>query len=75
MSDRKKKTALTPKETEQAVSDLAERLAEMDKAEGIFGEPVDEVLPDEYMEKIVGGAILPITVQGMHGNSSDETDR
>lgn len=62
MSDREKKNALTPKETEQAVSDLAERLAEMDKAEGVFGEPVDDGLSDEYMEEIAGGAILPVTV-------------
>ena len=75
MSDRKKKTALTPKETEQAVSDLAERLAEMDRAEGVFGESVDEELPDEYMEEIVGGAIIPVTVQGIRGSGSDETDR
>ena len=58
MMNRKKKTALTPKETEQAVSDLAERLAEMDKAEGVFGEAMDEELSDEYMDEIAGG--LPI---------------
>ena len=75
MSDREKKSVLTPKETEQAVSDLAERLAEMDKAAGVFGEPVEEDLPDEYMEEIVGGAILPVTVQALKGSVPAEGER
>ena len=71
MINRKKKTALTPKETEQAVSDMAERLAEMDKAEGVFGEAVDEDLPDEFMDEIAGGAILPVTVPPMRGEDQE----
>ena len=48
-------TAQTPKETEQAVSDLAAKLEEIDKAEGVFGESMRETLTDTYLDEIAGG--------------------
>ena len=47
-----KKKAQTPKETAQALSDMAARLEEMDKAEGFFGEAVT----DKELEDVAGGA-------------------
>ena len=41
----------TPEETAQNLSALADRLAEMDKAEGVFGEAVT----DEELEDVAGG--------------------
>ena len=63
MKDRLKNPAVeSPLETEQAVADLAERLEEMDKAEGVFGESMSEALPEESLGEIAGGAILPVTL-------------
>ena len=45
----------TPEETAQALSELAEKLAEMDQAEGKFGEVEANALPDEYLEEVAGG--------------------
>ena len=51
-----KKTALTPEETARELSSLAEKLEEMDKAEGEFGENMaDDALSDEYLDEVVGG--------------------
>ena len=50
----KKKTAHTPQETARDVDRLADRLEEMDKAEGFFGEAVT----DEELEDAAGGALL-----------------
>ena len=47
-----KKSAQTPEET--ALSALAEKLAEIDRAEGVFGEAVT----DEELEDVAGGAPL-----------------
>ena len=52
-----KNSIKTPEETAQALDRMADRLEEMDKAEGVFGEPVDEDLPDEYLEEISGGTV------------------
>ena len=49
------KQAQTPEETAQALSDLAKKLEEMDKAEGFFGESMADALTDEYLEEIAGG--------------------
>ncbi len=46
--------AKTPKEMESDVKKLAEKLEEIDSAEGIFG----EVITDEELDFVVGG-ILP----------------
>ena len=54
MSDSEKKTVQTPEETEQAVSDLADKLEEIDKAEGVFG----EVTPEEELDEVAGGSPL-----------------
>ena len=43
--------AKTPKEMESDVKKLAEKLEEIDSAEGIFG----EVLTDEELDEITGG--------------------
>ncbi len=45
----------TPEETAQNLSALADRLAEMDKAEGVFGEAVT----DEDLENVAGGIVNP----------------
>lgn len=45
----------TPEETAQNLSALADRLAEMDKAEGFFGEAVT----DEDLENVAGGIVIP----------------
>ena len=49
--------AKTPKEMETDVKNLAEKLEEMDQAEGVFG----EVITDEELDEITGGcwATLP----------------
>ena len=47
-------TAHTSEETEQELSELAEKLEAMDKAEGFFGEAVT----DEELEDVAGGAPL-----------------
>ena len=47
-----KKNAQTPEET--ALSALAEKLAEIDRAEGVFGEAVT----DEELEDVAGGVPL-----------------
>ena len=49
------KKAQTPRETAQALSDLEEKLEEMDKAEGFFGESMAEALTDDYLEAVAGG--------------------
>ena len=51
MEEQKKKIQ-TQEETAQALSDLAEKLEEMDKAEGFFGEAVT----DKELEDVAGGA-------------------
>ena len=43
--------AKTPKEMESDVKKLAEKLEEIDSAEGIFG----EVITDEELDEITGG--------------------
>ena len=55
--EKTKKKAQTPEETERALSDLAVKLEEMDKAEGFFG----EVVTDEDLMKVAGGALLTPT--------------
>ena len=50
-----RKTAQTPEETNQAVSDLTDRVAKMDKAEGVFGES----LLDEELDDVAGGYWVP----------------
>ena len=62
----------TPEETAQTLDLLAERLAKMDKAEGVFGEAMDEELPDEYMDEIAGGFPIPVTVQAIRDQSQEE---
>lgn len=47
-----KKHAKTPKETETDENKLAEKLEEIDSAEGIFG----EVITDEELDWIAAGA-------------------
>ena len=59
--EKTKKKAQTPEETERALSDLAVRLGEMDKAEGFFG----EVVTDEDLMKVAGGAPTPVTLSEM----------
>lgn len=49
--EEKKKKAQTPEETAQALSDLAEKLEEMDKAEGVFG----EAITDAELDDVAGG--------------------
>ena len=57
-----KKTAQSPEQTAKSLSALAEKLEEMDRAEGVFGEPVDNGLSDEYLEEVAGGASPTLTV-------------
>ena len=45
----------TPKETETDVKKLAEKLEEIDSAEGIFG----EVITDEELDSVAGGFSAP----------------
>lgn len=52
MEDLNKKTQ-TPEETAQALSDLAEKLDEMDRAEGVYG----ETMLDKELEDVAGGVI------------------
>lgn len=59
--EKTKKKAQTPEETERALSDLAVRLGEMDKAEGFFG----EVVTDEDLMKVAGGAPILVTLSEM----------
>ena len=60
-----KKQAQTPEETAQELSELAEKLAEMDRAEGAFGESMADALTDEYLEEVVGGIARPaVTTPG-----------
>ena len=59
------KKVQTPRETAQALSDLEEKLEEMDKAEGFFGESMAEALTDDYLEEVAGGLqAIPITTPG-----------
>ena len=54
----KKHTGIeTPKETDQALDQLAERLSKMDQAEGVLG----EAMLDKELDNVAGGAILPVT--------------
>ncbi len=53
------KQAKTPEETEQELSGLAEKLAEIDRAEGVFGEAVT----DEELEDVAGGIQLTPSMQ------------
>jgi hypothetical protein len=55
------KQAQTPDETAQTLSNLAARLEEMDKAEGFFG----EVVTDEDLMKVAGGAPILVTLSEM----------
>ncbi len=48
----------TPEETARELSKLAEKLAEMDKAEGVFGEAVT----DDELEDVAGGFIITTKV-------------
>ena len=50
MEEKNNKT-LTPRETEQTLSNLTEKLNEMDKAEGVFG----EAMPDAELDDVAGG--------------------
>ena len=54
----------TPKETEADVKKLAEKLEEIDSAEGIFG----EVITDEELDSIAGG-IPPISMPPLSSRS------
>ncbi len=57
--------AQTPEETARALSDLAARLEEMDRAEGDFGESMAEAITDEYLEEVAGGLpAIPLTTPG-----------
>ena len=58
MSDRIKKhfDVETPQEMDRAVDRLADKLAEMDQAEGIFGE---RMLGMEELDHIAGGVVPP----------------
>ena len=48
--------AKTPKEMETDVKKLAEKLEEIDSAEGIFG----EVITDEELDEITGGCLATL---------------
>lgn len=61
-----KKIAHTPAETAQALSELAEKLEEMDKADGLFGEAVT----DDELEEVAGGKPINPT----RGNSNTPSD-
>ena len=56
-----KNVSQTPEEIQQALDHLADQLNEMDQAEGVFGEATGDPMSDESLDKIAGGAILPIT--------------
>lgn len=49
------KLTQTPGETEPALSDLADRLADMDKAEGFYGEGMTE----RELDDVAGGLVGP----------------
>ena len=49
---KEKKIAHTPEETAQALSELADRLERIDRAEGVFGEAVT----DAELAEVAGGA-------------------
>ena len=49
------KSTQTPTETEQALYGLAEKLEEMDRAEGFFGESMANALPDDFLDEVAGG--------------------
>ncbi len=66
----------SPEETVQTLSELAEKLAEMDKAEGVFGEAVS----DEDLEMVAGGepghiSALPSYCFTGSNSSNSENDR
>ena len=70
MENKKLNAAQTPEETEQDISALSDRLEEMDKAEGVFG----EVITDEELDFVVGGIIPtlePLCSSSSGGSSSD----
>ena len=52
MENKNLNAAQTPEETAQDFSALSDRLEEMDKAEGVFG----EVITDEELDFVAGGA-------------------
>lgn len=52
------KYAQTPEETAQALSETAKKLADMDKAEGVFG----EIMTEEELDDVAGGVIIPTKV-------------
>ena len=52
------KLAKTPEETAQALSETAKKLADMDKAEGVFG----EIMTEEELEDVAGGVVIPTKV-------------
>ena len=52
------KLAKTPEETAQALSETAKKLADMDRAEGVFG----EIMTEEELEDVAGGVIIPTKV-------------
>ena len=54
--------AKTPKEMESDVKKLAEKLEEIDSAEGIFG----EVITDEELDFVVGGIIPTLAPLSSH---------
>ncbi len=54
--------AKTPKEMESDVKKLAEKLEEIDSAEGIFG----EVITDEELDEITGGFIPTLPPLSSH---------
>ena len=69
--------AQTPEETEQAVADLAARLEEMDRAEGVFGEVMDKEVSDEELDEVTGGMahIVPTSCPPEHKQSIPEVWR
>ena len=73
MSDRIKKqhTAETPKEMDRAVDRMAQKLEEMDRAEGVFGE---RAMSMEDLDHIAGGIIIP-TNEGNDYSSIKRKDR
>ena len=61
----KKNRTQTPDETRQALAALAEKLEEMDRAEGDFGEAMVKALPDVFLDEVAGGMPhIVITTQG-----------
>ena len=65
MENKKLNDAQTLEETEQDISALSDRLEEMDKVEGVFG----EVITDEELDFVVGGA--PPTKQPVSSSTSN----